>query len=61
MKAILNVLGDAEAHCCSHLAGNRGAILGSRVLRELLGVGSHSACDFGLALKEGRNNQCMIT
>jgi hypothetical protein len=27
----------------------------------LLGVGSHSACDFGLALKEGRNNQCMIT
>jgi hypothetical protein len=51
MKAIFNALGDAEAYCCSHMAGNRGAVLGSPVLRELLRMDSHSARGFGLAVK----------
>ncbi len=51
MKAMFNALRDAEAYCCSHMACNRGAVLGSPVLRELLRMDSHRAHDFGLAVK----------
>ena len=56
VKAIFNALGDAEAHRCSHMAGNRGAVLGRPVLRELLRMDSHNARNFGLAMKEDTVN-----